>query len=360
LNLDSSYREKISLLSGVWANYPAHQPLQLFTLENEFVFVTVANFGLRLVHLITPDAKGEPVDIIVGPETPADFFASNNPFYGSVIGRYANRINQGRFQLNGEWYQLDCNNGPNHLHGGENGLHNQVWDCVYQSNTKLIFSHHSPHGTENYPGNVHVEVSIELLQNSLKIDYSATTDAPTILNLTHHPFFNLDGCGTANFDSHQLQLEADYYLPVRTDSIPEGSLSKVTATPFDFTESASLSQLIKQEHEQLERGNGFDHTFVRRNYLSESYGLMASVYSQHNGIFMRIYTTEPGVQLYTGNFMDGSNKIKNDGFDVVRSAFCLETQHFPDSPNHPDFPSVVIMPGEEYRSTTKFEFLTNQ
>jgi len=356
LNLDSSYREKIHLLSSEWANYPAHQPLQLFTLENDFVFVTVTNFGLRLVHLVTPDANGEPVDIIVGPETPGDFFSSNNPYYGAVIGRYANRIDKGRFQLNGEWYQLNCNNGPNHLHGGENGLHNQVWGCIYQSSTKLIFSHYSPHGTEDYPGNVQVEVSIELVQNSLKIEYRATTDAPTILNLTHHPFFNLDGCGTANFDSHQLQLAADYYLPVRIDSVPDGSLEKVTATPFDFTKSASLAQHIKQEHEQLKRGNGFDHCFVRRNYQSESFGLMGSVYSQHNGIFMRIYTTEPGVQLYTGNFMDGSNKIKNGGVDVVRSAFCLETQHFPDSPNHPDFPSVVLVPGQEYLSTTTFEF----
>jgi aldose 1-epimerase len=360
LNLNFSIREKIHHLTAQWADYSGHEGFQLFTLENEFVFVTITNFGLRFVHLLTPDSKREPVDIIVGPETPDDFFASNNPYYGAIIGRFANRIDQGRFQINGQWHELACNNGAHHLHGGEHGLHNQKWNCIYQSNSKLKFSHHSPHLTENYPGNLNIEVSIELDQNRLKLGYRASTDAPTILNLTHHPFFNLDGCGTANFDSHLLQLEADYYLPVRTDMIPEGSLSEIKATPFDFTKPSSLAEHLKQKHEQIERGNGFDHCFVLRDYLSQGYGFIASVFSMHNGIFMRIYTTEPGMQLYTGNFMDGSNKMKNGGYDTVRSAFCLETQHFPDSPNQPHFPSVSIVPGQEYQSTTSFEFLTNQ
>lgn len=360
MKIDLSFRDKMHQLAAQWANYTGRPGLQLFTLENEFVFITITNFGLRIVHLLTPDSKDEPVDIIVGPETPDDFFGSKNPYYGAIIGRFANRIDKGRFQINGERHQLVCNNGTHHLHGGPHGFHNQVWDCNYQSNSKLIFSHGSPHLTENYPGNLHIEVSIELVKNTLKLHYTATTDASTILNLTHHPFFNLDGCGSSDFDSHQLQLEADYYLPVRTDMIPEGSLSNVTATPFDFTKPAFLTAHLNQKDEQLKRGNGFDHCFVRRNYLSDTFGLMASVFSIHSGIFMRIYTTEPGMQLYTGNFMDGSNKIKKGGLDRVRSAFCLETQHFPDSPNNPEFPSVVLEPGQLYQSSTTFEFSTNQ
>lgn len=360
MKLDSSYIEKINLLTGQWANYKAHQPLQLFTIENEFLFITLTNYGLRLVHILATDAKGKPVDIIVGPETPDDFFTNNNPYYGAVIGRYANRIDKGKFQLDGEWHQLECNNDKHHLHGGTDGLHSQVWDCIYQSNEKLIFSHHSPQGTENYPGNLHIEVSIELVQNSLKLDYRANTDAPTIFNITHHPFFNLDGCGTANINSHQLQLNSNSFLPVRTDMIPEGLLQNVVGTPFDFTKSASLTKRLLMKHEQLEIGNGFDHCFVRNNYTSEEFGLMASVYSNKTGIQMNIFTTEPGVQLYTTNFVSGSNKIKDGGFDVSRSAFCLETQHFPDSPNQPSFPSTKLEPGNSFSSKTVFEFSIKQ
>jgi aldose 1-epimerase len=356
LKLNLSYTTKIDQLIEQWKTFPGHEGLRLFVLKNNFVFVTITNYGLRMVHLLTPDKNEEPVDIIVGPETPEDFFSSSNPYYGAIIGRYANRVDKGRFQLEGEWFQLACNIGEHHLHGGPNGLHNQVWDCIFESNEKLVFSHTSPHLTENYPGTLLIEVSMELIQNSLKINYKATTDKTTIINLTHHPFFNLDGCGTQNFNSHKLQLEADHFLPVRSDVIPEGRFSDVASTSFDFTKPAFITERLNQKHEQLERGHGFDHTFIRRNFFSEEYGLIASVHSDLTGIFMRIHTTEPGVQLYTGNFMVGTNKTKNGGFDVFRSAFCLETQHFPDSPNQPLFPSVVLRPDEEYHSTTSFNF----
>jgi aldose 1-epimerase len=343
-------------ITGEWAAYTRQHNLQLFTLENEFLLVTVSNYGIRIVHLLTPDAKGEPVDIIVGPETPQDFLASNNPYYGAIIGRYANRIDQGKFELNGNQYQLNCNNGTNHLHGGPDGLHQQVWDCVFQSKEKLVFTHTSPHLTESYPGNITIEVAIELKQHSLYLQYKAVTDRSTILNLTHHPFFNLDGVGSINFSSHQLQLNAHSYLPVKEDMIPKGVLSDVAATPFDFTTAAGITDRIQLQHEQLTIGNGFDHCFVRNNYAVDALGLIASVTSAKTGICMRIYTSEPGVQLYTGNFMDGTNKMKNGSFDVFRSAFCLETQHFPDSPNQLKFPSVILNPENQYLSTTVFEF----
>lgn len=356
MKLSSSYRNKIETVTGFWAGFSAQQNLRLFTLENDFLFVTISNHGLRIVHLLTPDTKGEPVDIIVGSETPQDFIASNNPYYGAIIGRFANRIDKGKFELNGKQYQLNCNNGPNHLHGGPHGLHQQVWDCVFESKEKLMFSHVSPHLSEQYPGTVTFEVTIELVQHSLKLTYKATTDTNTILNLTHHPFFNLDGCGSKNFDSHQLQLNADRFLPVTTDMIPEGTLSEVKGTPFDFTSPATITKRLTAAHEQLQLGSGFDHCFVRNNYPDEEFGLMASVASNKTGICMRIYSSEPGVQLYTGNFMDGSNQMKEGSFDVFRSALCLETQHFPDSPNQPQFPSVILQPENQYLSTTVFEF----
>ena len=352
----SLHKKRIDQLAHQWANFPGQSDLRIYTLENEFLLVTVSNYGLRIIHLLTADKNGEPVDIIVGPETPEDFFSSNNPYYGAIIGRYANRIDKGRFELDGKVYQLNCNNGTNHLHGGPGGLHNQVWDCIYESKEKLVFSHISPHLSEYYPGAVSFEVSIELVQHSLKLSYKATTDTTTIINLTHHPFFNLDGCGSINFDSHQLQLWADQYLPVRTDMIPEGSLCDVTGTPFDFTTPANISERLQEKHEQLQRGNGFDHCFVRNNNAANELGLAASVASLQTGICMRIYTSEPGVQLYTGNFMDGANQLKEGNLDVLRSAFCLETQHFPDSPNQPHFPSVIMKPEEEYQSTTILEF----
>lgn len=356
MKLTSSYKQNIEAISAQWTTYPDQSGLRLYTLENDFLFVTVTNYGLRIVHLLTPDAKGEPVDIVVGPEKPDDFFASDNPYYGAVIGRYANRIDHGRFLLNGEEIQLACNNGAHHLHGGRDGLHNQLWDCIFQSKEKLIFSHTSAHQTEHYPGTLQIEVTIELDHQSLKLSYNAHTDTTTVINLTHHPFFNLNGCDASTIDSHQLQLNAETFLPVRNDMIPQGIIQQVTATPFDFRVPASITERLAMQHEQLEFGNGFDHCFVRTNYQSEKFGLMASVSSSQTNIQMSIYTTEPGVQLYTGNFMEGNNKMKKDGLDVFRSAFCLETQHFPDSPNQPSFPSTLLEPGKTYSSTTVFSF----
>lgn len=355
MNLPTLHSRKLAELIKIWNGNGFIPNSKIYVLQNENLCITISNYGLRIIHLFTNDSSGKPVDIIVGPEKPEDFFVCTNPYYGAIIGRYANRIDKGRFELDGRVYQLYCNNGMNHLHGGPSGLHNQVWDCIYDSKEKLVFSHISPHLSEHYPGKVSFEVSIELVKHSLKLNYKATTDATTILNLTHHPFFNLDGCGSINFHSHQFQLNANQYLPVRTDMIPEGSLCDVSETPFDFTTPANISERLQETDEQLKRGNGFDHCFVRNNDATET-GLIARVTSLQTGICMRIYTSEPGVQLYTGNFMDGSNKMKEESFDVFRSAFCLETQHFPDSPNQPQFLSVLLKPEEEYQSTTIFEF----
>ncbi|HMO31408.1 MAG TPA: aldose epimerase family protein [Lacibacter sp.] len=353
-----SFRNKIkwSRLAGQWQQAVDHAPLALYILESDVACVTITNFGLRMVHLLVAGSDGEPVDIVVGPETPEGFFQSSNPYYGAVIGRYANRIAAGRFTLNGQTCQLACNNGPNHLHGGVTGLHNQVWDCVQQTERELVFEHTSPDGAEGYPGNVSIRVAFQLSGNRLTMRYEATTDAPTLLNLTHHPFFNLSGCGSSNIEDQQLDLECDNYLPVRPDMIPEGTLRPVDGTPFDFRGGVSVTTQLQQEHQQLRRAGGFDHTFVRRGYPSDEPGLVAAAWSERTGIGLRILTTEPGVQLYTGNFMDGTNVVKNGAADLYRSAFCLETQHFPDSPNQPQFPPVVLNPGQTWQSTTVFEF----
>ncbi len=349
----------MQLLTREWAAAPHLTGVKLFSLESEQLFLTVTNYGLRMVHLLTAGANQEPVDVIVGPESPETFFQSSNPYYGAIIGRYANRIDKGRCSLNGHICQLSCNNGAHHLHGGVMGFHNQVWECSTHTQHELVFTHTSAHGTEGYPGNLQVKVTFRLNGADLVIEYEATTDATTIVNLTHHPFFNLNGCGSTSLESHFLQLEADLYLPVRVDMIPEGTMQDVKDTPFDFRQPASLSDQLQQTHEQLQRGHGFDHCFVRNRYASVPYGLIATAWSQRTGIAMRIATTEPGLQLYTGNFMDGANTMKNGVTDILRSAFCLEPQHFPNSPNEPQFPNVVLEPGRFYKSSTTFEFLNH-
>lgn len=351
-----NFREHIQLLSDEWAAAGYWPGVKLFSIESDDLFLTITNYGLRMVHLLTEGAHDEPVDVIAGPETPRFFFQSTNPYYGAVIGRFANRIDRGRFSLNGVPYQLGCNNGHHHLHGGVMGFHNQVWECITQTEQVLVFSHTSTNGTEGYPGNLDVKVTFTVNGKRLKIEYEATTDATTIVNLTHHPFFNLNGCGTTNLEGHVLQLQADRYLPVRQDMIPEGTMSRVEGSPFDFRSPVLLVDRLQQTHEQLQRGHGFDHCFIRNGTQNREPELSATAWSQFTGVGMHIYTTEPGVQLYTGNFMDGTNLVKQGGADVFRSAFCLETQHFPDSPNHASFPSVVLEPGQVYQSSTIFEF----
>ena len=332
-------------------------PVDLYTLTNsKGVRVAITNYGGIVVSLFTPDRNGNPGDIVLGFERLEDYL-KGHPYFGAIIGRYGNRIAKGRFTLDGVEYKLAQNNGENHLHGGLVGFDKKVWkarDFVDAEGQHLELRYTSPDGEEGYPGNLDVTVTYSLNeQNQLRIDYVATTDKPTVVNLTNHSYFNLAGEG--DILGHVLRLNADYFTPVDAGLIPTGELRPVKGTPFDFTEPTPIGARIEQDDEQLRYGRGYDHNFVLRGgggSLAEA----AEVYEPKTGRVLRVLTTEPGVQFYTGNFLDGTVRGKYGRVYHRRTGFCLETQHFPDSPNKPHFPSTVLRPGQTYRSTTIYEF----
>jgi aldose 1-epimerase len=277
-------------------------------------------------------------------------------YYGATIGRYANRIANGTFSLQDKNYLLETNNGINHLHGGEKGFHNIVWDVEVQSKNSITFKYLSPDGEEGYPGNVAVFVTYTLTDdNEMAIEFKATTDRATIINLTNHAYFNLNGIG--NINDHTLYINADNYTPVNEHLISTGNIETVSDTPFDFRQPKKIGSDINNDNEQLKYGKGFDHNFVL-NKKNDECSLAASATGDISNIKMNVFTTEPGIQLYTGNFMDGSNILANGSSDDFRTAFCLETQHFPDSPNKNNFPSTILTPGNTYKSRTVFCFST--
>jgi aldose 1-epimerase len=332
-------------------------PVDLYTLTNsKGVRVAITNYGGIVVSLFTPDRNGDLGDIVLGFERLEDYL-KGHPYFGAIIGRYGNRIAKGRFTLDGVEYKLAQNNGENHLHGGLVGFDKKVWkarDFVDAEGQHLELRYTSPDGEEGYPGNLDVTVTYSLNeQNQLRIDYVATTDKPTVVNLTNHSYFNLAGEG--DILGHLLRLNADYFTPVDAGLIPTGELRPVKGTPFDFTEPTPIGARIEQDDEQLRYGRGYDHNFVLRGgggSLAEA----AEVYEPKTGRVLRVLTTEPGVQFYTGNFLDGTLRGKYGRVYHRRTGFCLETQHFPDSPNKPHFPSTVLRPGQTYRSTTIYEF----
>jgi aldose 1-epimerase len=332
-------------------------PVDLYTLTNsKGVRVAITNYGGIVVSLFTPDRNGNPGDIVLGFERLEDYL-KGHPYFGAIIGRYGNRIAKGRFTLDGVEYKLAQNNGENHLHGGLVGFDKKVWkarDFVDAEGQHLELRYTSPDGEEGYPGNLDVTVTYSLNeQNQLRIDYVATTDKPTVVNLTNHSYFNLAGEG--DILGHLLRLNADYFTPVDAGLIPTGELRPVKGTPFDFTEPTPIGARIEQDDEQLRYGRGYDHNFVLRGgggSLAEA----AEVYEPKTGRVLRVLTTEPGVQFYTGNFLDGTLRGKYGRVYHRRTGFCLETQHFPDSPNKPHFPTTVLRPGQTYRSTTIYEF----
>ncbi len=332
-------------------------PVDLFTLSNSRgLRVAITNYGGIIVSLFTPDREGRPGDIVLGFDRLEDYL-KGHPYFGAIIGRYGNRIAGGRFVLDGVEYKLARNNGENHLHGGLVGFDKKVWrprDWSDAEGEHLELRYTSPDGEEGYPGNLQVTVTYTLNeQNQLRIDYFASTDKPTVVNLTNHSYFNLAGEG--DILGHVLRINADHFTPVDAGLIPTGELRPVKGTPFDFTEPVAIGARIEQDDEQLRFGRGYDHNFVLRGgggSLAEA----AEVYEPKTGRVLRVFTTEPGMQFYTGNFLDGSLKGKYGRIYARRTGFCLETQHFPDSPNKPQFPSTVLRPGQTYRSTTIFEF----
>lgn len=322
--------------------------------------ITFTNYGQRLVSLFTPDRKGNFDDIVLGFDTLKGYHEANEKYFGATIGRYGNRIAKGRFSLDGEEYTLATNNGENHLHGGEKGFESVVWNLAFQSENQIEFSRTSPDGEEGYPGNLSVRVNYLLTEaNELVIKYTAETDKKTVVNLTHHSFFNLKGHGNGTINNHMLLINADQFTPVDKGLIPTGELRKVENTPFDFRTLKPIGQDLDSENQQLKYGLGYDHNFVLNNGSdsknSDGLSLAAKVVEPETGRTMEVWTNEPGLQFYGGNFLKGDKGKLGKTYDF-RGAFCLETQHFPDSPNQKNFPSTQLGPGEMYTSTCVYTF----
>nr|PZN33013.1 MAG: galactose-1-epimerase [Chloroflexota bacterium] len=348
----------MALQHQVWGTTADGAAVDLFTLTSGAgLEARVMTYGATLVSLRAPDRAGNVSEVTLGFDT-LDAYLAGHPFFGSVVGRYGNRIAGGRFQLGGATFQLARNNGPNHLHGGERGFDKVLWRARELSGgdePAVELTYLSPDGEEGYPGNLSVAVTYTLTaQGELRIDYRATTDRETVVNLTNHAYFNLAGGGPIY--EHELELAAEHFLPTDATQIPTGERRPVRGTVMDFTTPTPIGARIHADDEQLRFANGgYDHTWV----LSEesgTYRLAARVYEPRSGRVMEVFTTQPGVQFYTGNFLDGSLRGRGGQVYAKHTGFCLETQHFPDSPNHPDFPSTVLAPGEEYRHTTAFRF----
>jgi len=328
----------------------------LYILKNhKGMEAVITNYGGRLVSLVVPDKDGRPTDVVAGFENVDGYVHSTEPYFGATIGRYGNRIAKGKFTLEGKVYTLSINNGPNTLHGGKKGFQDMVWDARQINPYTLELHYLSKDGEEGFPGNLRVKVTYMLTQdNGLSVNYEATTDRTTVVNLTNHAFFNLNGWGNGNILNHTLQINADSYTPVDETLIPIGKLESVIRTPFDFRKGMAIGVRINDHNQQLANGKGYDHNFVLNKHHVNT--KVATVKGNLSGILMSVYTDQPGLQFYSGNFMAGKNKMKAHTVDAYRSAFALETQHFPDSPNEPAFPSTVLKPGEVYRTRTCYQF----
>lgn len=336
----------------------AGKKTDLFVLKNKNnVQAAITNYGGRLVSLLVPDKEGKLTDVIVGFDKIQSFTEGPDTYFGATIGHYGNRIAKGKFNLDGKTYQLATNDGPNHLHGGKVGYSRVLWDATQTGDSVLTLTYLSKDLEEGYPGNLNVKVIYTLTSaDELKIAYEATTDKKTVINLTNHAYFNLNGVGNGTILDHQLQINADTYTPVDSTLIPTGKIEPVAGTPFDFKKATAIGARIGESNTQLKYGKGYDHNYVLATKESSTLREAASVVGNQSGIIMQVYTQEPGLQFYSGNFMAGKNTIKGGKQDELRSAFCLETQHFPDSPNQPSFPSTTLNKGQVYKTTSVYKF----
>jgi aldose 1-epimerase len=331
----------------------------LYFLNNGKLAAAITNYGARVVSLIVPDKNGTPTDVVLGYDSIGKYLHQPETYFGAIVGRYGNRIANGKFKLNGKEYTLYKNNGPNTLHGGKKGFGAVVWDARKLDTSTLQLTYLSKDGEEGYPGNLTVTVTYRLDSSGLRIDYDAATDKPTVLNLTNHAYFNLNGQGSGTINNHLLQLTADHYTPVDSTLIPTGKVEPVFGTPFDFTKPTTIGSRINDTaNQQVKFGKGYDHNFFLLTAMGDDSSTIPSAIATGDlsGIVMRVFTDQPGIQFYSGNFMQGTNPLKGGKTDGYRTAFCLETQHFPNSPNEPLFPSTVLKPGEKYHSSTQFEF----
>jgi aldose 1-epimerase len=318
--------------------------------------VAITNYGGKIVSLLAPDKQGQLADVELGYDNIDQYVSTKERYYGGIVGRYGNRIAKGKFKIDGKEYTLATNNGVNHLHGGKKGFNDVVWDAEQPNDHTLKLHYLSKDGEEGYPGNLDITLTYELTDsNEVKIDYAATTDKATVVNLTNHSFFNLHGAGNGDINDHIMYINADKFTPVDSTLIPKGKLDAVKGTPMDFTTPTKIGERVDADFEQLAFGKGYDHNYVL-NKTGKELSLAATVQEPVSGRFLEVWTTEPGVQFYGGNFLDGTDKGKEGKTYAHRGAFCLETQHFPDSPNQPSFPSVLLKPGETYTSTCVYKF----
>ena len=343
---------------------PDGEPVDLYVLTNKNgVEAAISTYGGVVVSLKVPDRSDKLGDVVLGFDS-VDGYVSDKSYFGALIGRYGNRIGHAQFTLDGKTYTLAKNNGENTLHGGIKGFNKAVWgakEIPAKNGQALELSYLSKDGEEGFPGNLSVRVVYTLTDsNELKIEYSATTDKKTVVNLTNHSYFNLAGPGSGDILGHVLMIEGDKFTPVDSGLIPTGELRDVAGTPFDFRKPTAIGARVDSDDEQIKLGGGYDHNFVLRRKAGDPISLAARVVEPKTGRVLEVWTTEPGVQFYTGNFLDGSAHGKGGISYTKRSALCLETQHFPDSPNQPKFPSTELKPGERYHTTTIYKFSTEK
>jgi aldose 1-epimerase len=337
---------------------PDGTQVQLYTLKSAVLEVGIMTYGGRIVTLKAPDRDGKQGDVVLGFDT-LDGYLTHKTYFGALIGRYANRIAHARFSLDGHDYTLAQDAAGNAIHGGLKGFDKQVWKARTDHGT-LLLTYVSPDGEEGYPGTLTATVRYSVIHGDLRIDYRATTDKDTVVNLSNHSYFNLAGAGRGTILDHQVSIIADRYTPIDAHMIPIGELRSVTGTPFDFRQAHAIGERIGQADEQLQLAKGYDHNWVLNHPPSGDAALAAQVYEPTSGRLMQVLTTQPGLQFYTANYMDPSVAYKGDAHYAPHSGFCMETQHFPDSPNQPSFATTVLKPGEKLRTTTIFRFSARQ
>jgi aldose 1-epimerase len=332
-----------------------------FEIKNGQLTAHFTNYGARIVGLWFKDQDGALTDVVVGLKNIDGYLKSTEVYFGATIGRYGNRIAKGKFTLDGIEYYIPVNNGENALHGGKRGFQDVIWDVEQPDSKTLIFSYLSKDGEEGFPGNLSTKVTYSITNdNELRMEFEASTDKKTPVNLTNHAFFNLNGEGSGTILNHSVQIFADRFNPVDSTLIPTGQLQSVANTPFDFITAKTIGERINDENEQLRFGRGYDHNFILSGKEENGMRHAATAKGDKSRIRMDVFTQEPGMQFYSGNFMQGKNVFKNGSADEFRTAFAMETQHFPDSPNQPSFPSTILNPGEKYHTISIYKFSTQK
>jgi len=352
-------KEQTPIFSKNFDTIIQEKPVALYWIKNENIEVALTNYGGRIIGLWVPDIHNEMTDVVVGFGSIEDYLKSSAQYFGATIGRVGNRIGKGKFILGNKEYSIPINNGVNSLHGGIKGFHTVVWDAVQTNESTVEFSYFSKDMEEGFPGNLKIKVTYSVTADrSILMKYEARTDKQTIVNLTNHAFFNLNGEGSGNILNHSVKIYADKFTPVDHGLIPTGELRSVKNTPFDFTNDHTIGERINVKNEQLKNGKGYDHNFVLNSDKKEGLKPVARIIGDTSGIIMEVTSEEPGVQFYSGNFQKGENTFKSGGKDELRTSFALETQHFPDAPNQLHFPSIELSPKETYSTISEYRFTT--